>query len=121
MCLGIPMKVLRCEGSVAFCAVAPRPGQQPVRHAQVDTILVPDACEGDYLLVFMGMARARMEPEEARKLQDALEALATLAATPADAGAAEQIVAHGFADLCDAPPRLPPHLQAAFDAGITEA
>ncbi|MFT8550287.1 MAG: HypC/HybG/HupF family hydrogenase formation chaperone [Acetobacter okinawensis] len=119
MCLGIPMKVLRFEGSVAFCVVAPRPGQQPVRHAQVDTILVPDACEGDYLLVFMGMARARMEPEEARKLQDVLEALAALAAAPA--GAAEQIVTHGFADLCDAPPRLPPHLQAAFDAGLTEA
>jgi hydrogenase expression/formation protein HypC len=122
MSLGIPMKVLRCEGSMALCMVEPPPGQQQsARQEQVDTMLVPDVQEGDYLLVFMGMARARMEPEEARKLQEALQALATLAATPVDAGAAQQIVTHGFADLCDAPPRLPPHLQAAFDAGLTEA
>lgn len=122
MCLGIPMKVLRCEGGTAFCMVEPAPGQQqPARHAQVDTLLVPDAQEGDYLLVFMGMARARMEPEEARKLHDALQALAALAAAPVDAGAVQHIVTHGFADLCAEPPRLPPHLQAAFDAGLTEA
>ncbi|MCI1244042.1 HypC/HybG/HupF family hydrogenase formation chaperone [Acetobacter fabarum] len=122
MCLGIPMKVLRCKGSFALCVAEPTPGQQQsARQEQVDTILVPHVQEGDYVLVFMGMARARMEPDEARKLQDALQALATLAAAPVDAGAAQQIVTHGFADLCNAPPRLPPHLQAAFDAGLTEA
>ncbi|NHO57122.1 HypC/HybG/HupF family hydrogenase formation chaperone [Acetobacter lambici] len=122
MCLGMPMKVLHCDGSMALCAVEPRTGtQQPARQEQVDTILVPDTRVGDYLLVFMGMARARMEPVEAQKLQDALHALATLATTQVDGGTAEQIVTSGFADLCAAPPRLPPHLQAAFDAGLTEA
>ena len=116
------MKVLRTEGSMALCRVEASPAQhQPARQEQVDTILVPDAREGDYLLVFMGMARARIEPEEARKLQDALQALATLASAPVDAQAAQTIVTHGFADLCATPPRLPPHLQAAFDAGLTEA
>ncbi len=123
MCLGIPMKVLRCEGGMALCEVEPRAGaqQQEVRQEQVDTILVPDARAGDYLLVFMGIARSRMEQAEAHRLQDALQALATLATTQVDAGMAEHIVTHGFADLCAAPPRLPPHLQAAFDAGQTEA
>ena len=122
MCLGIPMKVLHREAGMALCMVEPRAGDtQPARQEQVDTILVPDAREGDYLLVFMGMARARLEPQEAQRLQDALLALATLATAQVDCGTAEQIVSRGFADLCDAPPRLPPHLQAAFDAGLTEA
>ncbi|WP_338331937.1 HypC/HybG/HupF family hydrogenase formation chaperone [Acetobacter sp. LMG 32666] len=122
MCLGIPMKVLYCNGSMALCEVEPHRGtQQSARQEQVDTILVPDTQVGDYLLVFMGMARARLEPVEAQKLHDALHALATLATTQVDGGAAEQIVSNGFADLCAAPPRLPPHLQAAFDAGLTEA
>ena len=116
------MKVLRAEGGIALCMTEPPPGQnQPARQEQVDTLLVPDVREGDYLLVFMGMARARMEPEEARKLQDALQTLATLATGPVDAHAAQALVTQGFADLCTAPPRLPPHLQAAFDAGLTEA
>lgn len=122
MCLGIPMKVLRCEGSMALCGVEPQDGSlEHRRQEQVDTILVPDVREGDYVLVFMGMARARMEPVEAHKLQNALQALATLAQTQGNGEAVEQVVTQGFADLCNAPPRLPPHLQAAFDAGQTEA
>ncbi|WP_246379665.1 HypC/HybG/HupF family hydrogenase formation chaperone [Gluconacetobacter johannae] len=120
MCVGIPMTVRAVHGAMADCE-ADQPEGVPARREQVDIALVPDARPGDELLVFMGLARSRLGAEEARSIRAALAALAALAAPGGDAAHVQDVVARGFADLCDAPPRLPPHLEAALAAGLEEA
>lgn len=75
----------------------------------VDLSLIPDARSGDWILVFLGTARAILPEDEAHKIRAALQGLAALmqGGTLDDA----------FADLENRNPTLPPHLQAAQDAG----
>ncbi|WP_345191591.1 HypC/HybG/HupF family hydrogenase formation chaperone [Gluconacetobacter tumulicola] len=120
MCVGIPMTVRAVRGVMAECE-AEQPEGQPARREQVDITLVSDARPGDELLVFLGLARSRLDAEEASRIRAALGALAALAAPGPDAARVQDVVARGFADLCDAPPRLPPHLEAALAAGLEEA
>ncbi len=109
MCVGIPMRIESRNGDWAEC----RGADGVVR---VDLALVPQAQAGDHVLVFLGAARALLEPDEAALITKALAAVSAVMSGTADAGALDA----AFADL-DRPPQLPPHLAAALAAGRTEA
>ncbi|MBB6306740.1 HypC/HybG/HupF family hydrogenase formation chaperone [Xanthobacter tagetidis] len=111
MCIGTPMRLLAREGLSARCADAAG------RVETVDLSLVPEAADGDHLLVFQGAARRLMDAEEARLVAAALEGVAALMAGTADAA----VIDAAFADLAHREPALPPHLAAAFAAGRKEA
>ncbi|HEY0833910.1 MAG TPA: HypC/HybG/HupF family hydrogenase formation chaperone [Azospirillum sp.] len=106
MCIGIPMLVETVDGFVAECSAD---GQRQT----VDIALVQDCAPGDWLLVFLGAARHRLDPEEARLIREALGALAAAMTGRQDDSA--------FADLIGREPELPPHLREAHAAGRMEA
>ncbi|GAB6968763.1 hypothetical protein JCM25156A_28010 [Komagataeibacter kakiaceti JCM 25156] len=117
MCVGIPMTIHTVSDGYGLCT-ATLPGAAR-REEQVDLALVPDAGPGDQVLVFMGLARTRLDAAEAARITAALGALAALSGPDGAVGVSD-VVARGFADLCAAPPRLPPHLEAALAAGLEE-
>lgn len=104
MCVGLPMNLVSSDGNR---------GRATYRGADedVDLSLVPEARPGDFLLVFLGAARAVIDADFAAKVADALEALEAVAR-----GVATDAC---FADLTGREPSLPPHLQAALAAGRT--
>ena len=104
MCLGVPMKILAIDGIAATAEGAE--GREVV-----DLSLTPDAKVGDWVLNFLGAAREIVTEDEADKITRALGGLRSLM-NGGDLGDA-------FADLEESGPRLPPHLQAALDAGKT--
>jgi hydrogenase expression/formation protein HypC len=106
MCIGIPMRVETVDGFVAECS------DGDARHA-VDIALVQDAAPGDWVLVFLGAARHRLDADEARLIREALAALSAAMDGRVDDSA--------FADLIGREPELPPHLQEARAAGRMEA
>lgn len=75
----------------------------------VDLSLTPDADAGDWVLVFLGGAREVLTEFEALATRRALDGLRALM-SGGDLGDA-------FHDLDSRTPTLPPHLQAALDAG----
>jgi hydrogenase expression/formation protein HypC len=75
----------------------------------VDLSLVGDLPPGTWVLTHLGCAREVISEPEARQIMAALEGLRAIMAG-GDAGDA-------FADLDARAPQLPPHLQAALDAG----
>lgn len=75
----------------------------------VDISLCSDAQVGDWVLSFLGTAREILTQDQADKITAALGGLRALM-QGGDLGDA-------FADLDDRSPQLPPHLQAALDAG----
>ncbi|MFN4063659.1 MAG: HypC/HybG/HupF family hydrogenase formation chaperone [Parazoarcus communis] len=99
MCIGIPLQVVRNEGSHAICRSA---DGEAVR---IDTLLTGPQPEGCWLMTFLGAARAVISAEEARQSQAALTALETLMA-----GGMPDLDA-AFADLLDRPPQLPDFLR----------
>ena len=102
MCVGIPMRLLAVDGIVGQ---ASDNGQAH----RLDLSLVPDARPGDWVLGFLGTAREILPEAEALLIRKALAGLSAIMAG-GEAGDA-------FADLDARTPRLPPHLQAALDAG----
>lgn len=102
MCIGVPMRVVCCEAQTAVCELDGR--REPV-----DITLVGAQPAGTWLLVFLGAAREVMEPLEARRTLDAIEALQQVM------GGSRQID-HLFADLIDREPPLPGHLRPAAAA-----
>jgi hydrogenase expression/formation protein HypC len=104
MCVGIPRLLAAVDGIV---------GRAPDGDGAVavDLSLVPDARPGDWVLDFLGAARSILSPDEALKIRAAVAGLAALMRGEG--------LGDAFADLDAAPPRLPPHLQAAQDAGRT--
>lgn len=102
MCLGVPMRLISVTGIAGLA-------QEGDRTELVDLSLTPDARPGDWLLIFLGAAREVLTPEAAAQIAAALQGLRSLMAG-GDLGDA-------FADLDARTPSLPPHLQAAFDAG----
>lgn len=102
MCVGIPVRLVLVHGLTGLGE-----GGQPL-----DLALVPEARAGDWVLDFLGAARAVLPEDQAQKILAALDGLAAIMAGE-DPGAA-------FADLDARAPRLPPHLQAALDAGLAE-
>ena len=104
MCVGTPMQLVAVDGIVGQA----RDGGQI---ALLDLSLLPDARAGDWVLGFLGTAREILPETEALLIRKALAGLSAIMAG-GDAGDA-------FADLDTRAPRLPPHLQAALDAGRT--
>ncbi|NHB77779.1 HypC/HybG/HupF family hydrogenase formation chaperone [Rhodobacter calidifons] len=104
MCVGIPMQLQAVNGIVGH---ATDNGQLQL----LDLSLLPDARPGDWVLGFLGTAREILPEAEALLIRKALAGLSQVMAG-GDAGDA-------FADLEARTPRLPPHLQAALDAGRT--
>lgn len=97
MCVGLPMTVVSSEASSALCV---RRGE----HRSVSTVLVGDVAPGEHLLVFIDSAVRKLDAEEARLIDDALDGVAAaLEGRPFE---------HLFADLIDREPELPPHLRA---------
>lgn len=106
MCVGIPVQLIAVEGIRGEVIEDGHPGL-------VDLSLTPEAQPGDWVLAFLGAAREVLTPEAAAQISAALDGLRSLMAG-GDLGDA-------FADLEARSPQLPPHLQAALDAGKTTA
>jgi len=100
MCMGVPMRLVSVAGIVGRAEGG----------ELVDLSLLPDARPGDWVLNFLGTGREVLSEDQAGKITAALGGLAALMAggTLGDA----------FADLDNRVPPLPPHLQAALDAGL---
>lgn len=104
MCVGVPMQITAIEGIAATTTNR--------KHTEVvDLSLTPDARVGDWVLTFLGAAREIISADEAQKIGAALDGLRALM-NGGELGDA-------FADLEENGPSLPPHLQAALDAGQT--
>ncbi|MDE3010066.1 MAG: HypC/HybG/HupF family hydrogenase formation chaperone [Pseudomonadota bacterium] len=97
MCIGIPMQVIGIEGSFAWCAG--RNGAQ-----RIGTLLVGEVAAGQWLLVFLGMAREIIDAERAARVDAALDALQLIAQ-------GDQDIDHCFADLLGREPQLPEFLR----------
>lgn len=104
MCVGVPLKLLAIDGIAGQAQGDSGP-------ELIDLSLLPDARVGDWVLGFLGTAREILPEAEALLIRKALAGLSAIMAGR-DAGDA-------FADLDARTPRLPPHLQAALDAGRT--
>jgi hydrogenase expression/formation protein HypC len=102
MCVGVPMQILSIDGIAGLAC-----GAEATE--LIDLSLCPDAVPGDWVLNFLGAARAIITADEAALITAALQGLRSLM-NGGDLGDA-------FADLEARSPSLPPHLQAAFDAG----
>lgn len=102
MCLGVPMKLISRDG---IAGMAEAEGRVEL----VDLSLLPEARMGDWVLVFLGAGREVMAETEAHAVTRALNGLRSLM-SGGDLGDA-------FEDLATRTPTLPPHLQAALDAG----
>jgi len=68
MCIGIPMQVIRVEPGHAWVA-----GRGQVQ--RVDTALVGDCAEQDWLLVFLDAARERIDAHRAAEVNAVLDLL----------------------------------------------
>ncbi len=104
MCVGVPLQVLSSDGIAATA----HDGSGAAAEV-IDLSLTGPVPPGTWVLTFLGTGRAVLEPEEAAKIRAALAGLRAVMAG-GDAGDA-------FADLEARAPQLPPHLQAAHDAG----
>lgn len=106
MCIGTPMQVISLAGGFGLCR---REDQTDDRAEAVDLSLVPHVQPGEFVLVFLGAARAIIDAEYARQVADAHAALLAVANG--------ENPDFGFEDLLKREPSLPPHLEAARDAG----
>lgn len=97
MCLGIPARVVRVEGACAVCET--RSGER-----RIDLWLVDGVVPGDFLLTFLGSARGRIDEDEARRIDAALDGLEAALSGEID------LSAH-FADLVGREPSLPEFLR----------
>ena len=103
MCVGIPMQLTAIDGIAGHAIDKGTP-------QLLDLSLLPDARVGDWVLGFLGTAREILPEAEALLILKALDGLSHIMAG-GDGGDA-------FADLDARTPQLPPHLQAALDAGL---
>ncbi|MDD3528855.1 MAG: HypC/HybG/HupF family hydrogenase formation chaperone [Gallionellaceae bacterium] len=97
MCVGIPMRVVRCDGLTALCAG--RDGER-----RLDLALVGEQPPGTWLLAFLDGAREVIDAEAAARIEAALDGLAA-------AMDGETDLSRYFADLIDRPPELPEFLR----------
>lgn len=102
MCVGIPVQLTAIDGIAGHASDR---GEAQL----LDLSLLPDARVGDWVLGFLGTAREILPEAEALLIRKALDGLTAIMAG-GDGGDA-------FADLDARRPALPPHLQAALDAG----
>lgn len=98
MCIGVPMQVIVCEERRLLAEG--RSGRE-----WLDCALLGPQPPGAWVLGFLGHAREVLDPERARAMGAALDALeAALAGTTADIDAC-------FPDLAGRTPQLPEHLR----------
>jgi hydrogenase expression/formation protein HypC len=105
MCVGVPMRLISIDGIAGLA-------EGPEGMELIDLSLCAEAVPGDWVLNFLGAARAVIGAEEAAQITAALDGLRALM-QGGDLGSA-------FADLEARKPSLPPHLQAAFEAGLAQ-
>lgn len=104
MCIATPMRLDHVDGIRGLAGAE-----------TIDLSLAPEAAAGDWVLVFLGVARRVLDEAEAARILDALDGLAAvMQGRGAD-------LDHLFADLAGREPTLPPHLEAARAAGRKEA
>jgi len=96
MCLGLPMRILDHAGAEALCE------RRGVRR-RVSMVLLDPQPVGAWVLVHLDTARQVLTVEEARAIDNALDAL--------DTALSGGSVDHLFADLVGREPALPPHLR----------
>jgi len=97
------MQVLAIEGPRATC-------EGRGERLSVDIRLLDAPAQGDWLLVFHGVARETLSEQRARDIASALDALDAALAGETD-------LDHHFADLVNREPQLPEHLRKALDRG----
>lgn len=107
MCVGVPMQITASDG---FRAQA----FDGVEGHSIDLALTGPLPAGTWVLTHLGTAREVIDEGEARKIAAAVDALR--AEMAGDAPGVD-----AFADIEARGPQLPPHLQAALDAGKTTA
>lgn len=105
MCMGIPMRILSADGIAAMAT----DGRGVT---QIDLSLLGEVPPGAWVLTFLGTAREVIDADQAAKIGAALDGLRAVM-TGGDPG-------NAFADLEARAPELPPHLQAALDAGLNQ-
>ena len=98
MCIGIPMQVLRVEPGHAWVA-----GRGEVK--RVDTALVGDCAQQDWLLIFLDAARERIDAQRAAEVNAVLDLV-----EGALAGAPDHAPDTAF----ELPSRMDPHALAAL-------
>ena len=100
MCIGIPMQIVEVENVFAWCDG--RNGRQ-----RINTMLVGDVQQGDWLLTFLECAREVIDAERAAMINSALDALERVAA-------GDNNFDDCFADLIGREPQLPDFLKPDF-------
>jgi hydrogenase expression/formation protein HypC len=108
MCVGIPMEVLEVRGTVATCR-----GRQGT--VTVDATLVAPVEPGEWVMTFLGAARAKLPADEAARIDRALDALDAI-----QRGELHDFSAY-FPDLVDREPQLPEHLRAQVENARSDA
>jgi hydrogenase expression/formation protein HypC len=68
MCIGIPMQIIEQREYTALCRG--RSGEQ-----EINTIITGPQPEGAWILSFLGSAREVITAEDARRIQDAMDAV----------------------------------------------
>ena len=96
MCIGLPMTIVARDGATALCE---RRGEQ----RRVSVMLLDDPPVGAAVLVFIDTAVRLLDPEEARRIDAALDGLA--------AALDGRDFDHLFVDLVDREPQLPEFLR----------
>ena len=82
MCIGIPMRVIEADAGLAL--VEGRAGVE-----RIDTRLVGGVAAGEWLLVFQGAARERLDEQRAAEINATLDLLEAAMAGDAAAAAAD--------------------------------
>ncbi len=106
MCVGLPLQITAIDGIAAEA-------RNGAHEEMIDLSLTPDAKVGDWLLTFLGASREVISEDEAQKISAALDGLRSVMSGGA--------LGDAFADLDASGPSLPPHLQAALEAGKSTA
>lgn len=98
MCIGVPFQVVQTDTHRAYC-------QRHSERRWIDTSLVGEVSEGDWLLVFLDAAREVLSPERARQVEEAVSAIErVMSGQSVD-------LDDCFKDLVDREPELPDHLK----------
>lgn len=108
MCVGIPMEVIEVRGTLATCR-----GRNGT--ATIDAALVAPLVPGEWVMTFLGAARAKLSVDEAVRIGLALDALDAI-----QRGELTDLASF-FPDLVDREPQLPEHLREQVEKSRSDA
>lgn len=109
MCIGVPMRIERVDGTVAVAAREAADGT--VERHQLDMLILGSQPPGTWVLAFHGAARRVLDEVEARQILDALSALAIALDGGGSQDRSQRSLDALFADLVERTPQLPEHLR----------